>query len=127
MLHLFLVLSMLSIFVACLGLFGLAAFTAEAKTKEIGIRKTLGASAGSVTFLFSKEFVKWILIADVIACPLALYMMNQWLQNFAYRIHIGGMIFVSTILITLLTALFSFISQALKAAWANPVDSLRYE
>lgn len=127
MLHLFLVFSALSIFVACLGLFGLAAFTAEAKTKEIGIRKTLGASAGSVTFLFSKEFVKWILIADVIACPLAWYMMNQWLHNFAYRIHISGMIFVSTILITLLTALFSFIFQALKAAWANPVDSLRYE
>jgi len=80
-----------------------------------------------VTFLFSRKFFEWIIIASVIACPLAWHMMNHWLQNFAYRISIGGKIFVFTILITLSTALASFIFQALKAAWANPVDSLRYE
>jgi putative ABC transport system permease protein len=125
--NLFIVFSLLSILVACLGLFGLATFTAEVKTKEIGIRKTLGASTSSVTYLLSKEFIKWILIANLVAWPLGWFLMNKWLQNFAYRIHIGCFFFFFTIVFTLLTALFSFIFQALKAAWANPVDSLRYE
>ncbi|MBN1271827.1 MAG: ABC transporter permease [Candidatus Aminicenantes bacterium] len=124
---LFLVFSALSLFVACLGLFGLASYTAEVKTKEIGIRKTLGASAGNVTFFLSKEFIKWILIANVFGCPIAFTLMNKWLQNFAYRIDIGWTVFIFTVSVTLLTALFSFAFQAMKAAWANPVDSLRYE
>lgn len=124
---LFLVFSVLSLFVACLGLFGLASYTAEVKTKEIGIRKTLGASAGSVIFFLSKEFVKWVVIANLIGCPIAFIMMNKWLQNFASRTDIGWAVFVFTAGVTLLTALFSFAFQAMKAAGANPADSLRYE
>jgi putative ABC transport system permease protein len=125
--NLFVVFSLLSILVACLGLYGLAAYTAEVKTKEIGIRKILGASTGRITFLLSKEFIKWILIANVLAWPVAWYFMNLWLQNFAYRIHIGWFVFLFTIFITLFIALSSFVFQVLKAAWANPADSLRYE
>lgn len=125
--NLFVVFSLLSILVACLGLYGLAAYTAEVKTKEIGIRKILGASTGRITFLLSKEFIKWIFIANVLALPVAWYLMNLWLQSFAYRVHIGWFVFLFTIFITLLIALLSFVFQALKAAWANPVDSLRYE
>jgi putative ABC transport system permease protein len=125
--NLFVVFSILAILVACLGLYGLAAYTAEVKTKEIGIRKILGASTRSVTYLLSKEFIKWIFIANVLAWPLGWFFMNKWLQNFAYRIHIGWSVCLFTILVTLLTALISFVFQALKAAWANPVDSLRYE
>lgn len=125
--NLFVVFSILAILVACLGLFGLAAYTAEVKTKEIGIRKILGASTGRVTYLLSKEFIKWILIANVLAWPLGWFFMNKWLQNFAYRIKIGWAVFLFTIGITLFIALFSFVFQALKAAWADPVESLRYE
>jgi putative ABC transport system permease protein len=124
---LLLIFSSLSILVACLGIIGLAAFTAEARTKEIGIRKALGASVGSITLLLSKEFVKWILLANIVAWPLALYMMNKWLQNFAYKASIGWFVLVFAALTTLLIATFSFIFQAVKAAYANPVDSLRYE
>jgi len=124
---LLLIFSSLSILVACLGIIGLAAFTAEARTKEIGIRKALGASVGSITFLLSKEFVKWILLANIVAWPLAIYVMNKWLQNFAYKASIGWFVLVFAALTTLLIATFSFIFQAVKAAYANPVDSLRYE
>jgi putative ABC transport system permease protein len=125
--NLFTVFSILAILVACLGLFGLAAYTAEVKTKEIGIRKILGASTGRVIYLLSREFIKWILIANVLAWPVGWFFMNRWLQNFAYRIEIGWFVFLFTITITLITALVSFVFQSLKAAWANPVDSLRYE
>jgi len=124
---LLLIFSSLSILVACLGIIGLAAFTAEARTKEIGIRKALGASVGSITLLLSKEFVKWILLANIVAWPLALYMMNKWLQNFADKASIGWFVLVFAAITTLLIATFSFIFQAVKAAYANPVDSLRYE
>jgi len=124
---LFIVFSVLSILVACLGLFGLAAFTAEVKTKEIGIRKTLGASASSVTMLLSKQFVRWVLLANLIAWPLAWFLMNRWLRNFAFRVDIGWLVFVSSGLTTLLIAVLTFIYQAAKAASANPADSLRYE
>lgn len=123
----FMIFSGLSILVACLGLFGLAAFTAEVKTKEIGIRKTLGASASSVIVLMSREFIKWILLANLIAWPLGWFLMNRWLRNFAYRVDISWTIFVLSGLTTLLIAVVTFIYQALKAASANPVDSLRYE
>ena len=125
--NLFLVFSILAILVACLGLFGLAAYTAEVKTKEIGIRKILGASTGRVTYFLSKEFIKWILIANILAWPVGWFFMNKWLQNFAYRIKIGWFVFLFTITVTLFIALISFIFQSLKAAWADPVDSLRYE
>jgi putative ABC transport system permease protein len=117
----------LAIIICCLGLFGLAAFTAQRRQKEIGIRKVVGASVSSVTFLLSKEFLKLVLVAVIIAFPLVAWAMNNWLNDFAYRIPISADIFwitgVSTLLITLLTIGF----QAIKAAVANPVKSLRTE
>ena len=125
--NIFVVFSFLSILVACLGLFGLAAYTAEVRTKEIGIRKTLGASMGSVTLLLSKEYIKWIIIANLIAWPAAYFVMNRWLQNFAYRTHIGWEIYVFSTLLLLIISLGTVLFQILKAALSNPVDSLRYE
>jgi len=119
--------SLLAIFIACLGLFGLAAFTTERRTKEIGIRKALGASVTRVIFILSKEFTKWVLIANIIAWPVAYYFMNKWLQDFAYRINISVWIFVLSGILALLIALLTVISHAVKAARANPVKSLRYE
>jgi putative ABC transport system permease protein len=117
----------LTIFVACLGLFGLAKFTAAQRTKEIGIRKVLGASVTQVSAMLSKEFVKLVLIACVIAFPLAWYAMDKWLQDFAYRIHINWYVFLIAALIALAVALITVSLQAVKAAIANPVRSLRNE
>jgi putative ABC transport system permease protein len=117
----------LAILISCLGLFGLAAFTAERRKKEIGIRKALGASARSVVILLSKDFLKLTLIAILLAFPLSWWMASQWLSSFAYRIYLGSGIFVVTgvsiIIITLLTISF----QAIKAALSNPVTSLKAE
>lgn len=117
----------LAIFIACLGLFGLAAFIAEQKTKEIGIRKVLGASIPNIVLLLSGNFVKLVLIAVIIAIPVSWWMMNNWLEDFAYRISIGWAVFVlagaSVIAIALLTVSF----QAIKAAMTNPVKALRTE
>jgi putative ABC transport system permease protein len=117
----------LAIFIACLGLFGLASFTAEQRTKEIGIRKVLGASVASLVALLCKEFTKLVVIAFIVAAPIAFYAMNRWLENFAYRIEIGWLVFVISGLIALLIALLTVGFQAVKAATANPVKSLRYE
>jgi putative ABC transport system permease protein len=117
----------LAIFIACLGLFGLASFTAEQRTKEIGIRKALGASTASIVLLLSKEFSKWVAIANVIAWPAAYWIMNQWLQNFAYRIEIQPWVFVATAFSTFAIALLTVSWQAIKAALTNPVEALRYE
>ncbi|HVO72576.1 MAG TPA: ABC transporter permease [Ignavibacteriaceae bacterium] len=119
--------SALAILIACLGLFGLATFLAEQKTKEIGIRKVLGASVPSVLLMLSKEFIKWIIIANVIAWPLAYYFMNKWLQDFAYRIELSLWLFIIAGFIALVIALLTISIQAIKAATANPVESLRYE
>ena len=119
--------SILAIFVACLGLLGLAAFVTEQKTKEIGIRKVLGASVMEVVTLLSKEFIRWVLIANVIAWPLAYYIMNNWLKNFAYRIDMSFWIFLASGVLALLIALLTVSSHAIRAATANPVESLRYE
>jgi len=117
----------LSIFIACLGLFGLSAFMAERRTKEIGVRKVLGASVSNVVVLLSKDFLRLTLIAIVIAFPVAWYFMNKWLEDFAYRINITWTIFLiagfGTLIITLVTISF----QAIGAAVANPVKSLRTE
>jgi putative ABC transport system permease protein len=125
--NLFIIFAALSILVACLGLLGLVSFTAELKTKEIGIRKVLGASTGHVIVLLSKEFIKWILLANLVAWPLAWFMMNKWLQNFAYRTNIGWIVFVTAGFLTMGIAIFTFIFQTVKTASAKPVDSLRYE
>ena len=117
----------LGIFIACLGLFGLASFTAEQRTKEIGIRKVAGASVSSIVLLLTKEFTKWVLISNLIAWPFAYYTMNKWLQNFAYRVNIGIWIFVLSASLALIIALVTVSYQSIKAAVANPVESLRYE
>jgi len=117
----------LSIFIACLGLFGLSAFMAERRTKEIGVRKVLGASVPNVVALLSKDFLKLTLVASVIAFPVAWYFMNKWLEDFAYRININWTIFIIAALCTLLVALLTVSFQAIKAAITNPVKSLRTE
>ena len=125
--NLFLIFSILSIFVACLGLFGLAAFTAEERTKEIGVRKVMGASTANILFILSKEFAKWVLIANVIAWPMAYFIMNKWLQNFAYQSGVGLWPFVLSAFLALLIALFTVSYQSIKAALTDPVECLRYE
>jgi len=119
--------TVLTIFVACLGLFGLAIYTTEQRTKEIGIRKVLGASVASVTTLLSKDFIKLVLIACVIAFPLSYWAMQKWLQDFAYRITISWWVFALAAFISLLIALATVSFQAVKAALANPVKSLKVE
>ena len=116
-----------AIIIACLGLFGFASFMAEKRNKEIGIRKTLGASVSGITVLLSKEFVKWVLIANVIAWPIAYYFMNRWLQDYAYRISIEWWVFAIATFSTVLIAVMTVSYQAVKAAVANPVKSLKCE
>lgn len=117
----------LAIFLGALGLFGLASFTAEHRTKEIGIRKVLGATVTNIVTLISKDFVKLVLIAAVISAPMAYFIMGKWLENFAYRIDIGFDILILSALIALLLAIVTVSYNAVKAALSNPVDSLRYE
>ena len=125
--HIFGIFSLLAIVISCLGLFGLASFTAEQKTKEIGIRKILGSSVLGIIEMLSWRFTKWVILANIIALPAAWYVMNRWLQNFAYRINIGLWIFVVSAALALFIALLTVSFQSIKAATANPVDSLRYE
>ena len=117
----------IAIFVGCLGLFGLTAFTAERRKKEVAIRKVLGASTNGVIMLLSKDFIRLVLISLVIASPVAWYFMNMWLQDFAYRINISWWIFFLAALLTILLALLTVSFQAIRAAMANPVKSLRSE
>jgi putative ABC transport system permease protein len=124
---LFGIFTLLAISIACLGLFGLASFTTEQRTKEIGIRKALGASVTGIVLLLLKEFSKWIVIANVIAWPVAYWIMDQWLQSFAYRIEIQLWVFVVTALSTFALAMLTVSWQAIKTALANPVEALRYE
>ncbi len=117
----------LAIFIGCLGLFGLATFMANQKTKEIGVRKVLGASVENIVFLFSREFVKLIVIGFLFAAPAAWYVMNQWLSKFAYRIELGPFIFVVGLALTFFVAMLTVGYRSFKAATVNPVDSLRSE
>jgi putative ABC transport system permease protein len=105
----------------------LALFTTQQRTKEIGIRKVVGASVKHIMFLLVKEFLKWIVAANLVAWPVAYFVMNRWLQNFAFRIHIGWVHFLATGGISFAIALLTVAYQILKTATANPVDSLRYE
>lgn len=121
------VFSILAIMVACLGLFGLAAFTAEQRKKEIGIRKVLGASIVSITKMLSKDFLKMVMISLVIAFPLAFWTMSKWLESFAYKINIGWVVFVISGVIAVIIALLTVSFQSITAAIANPIKSLRNE
>jgi putative ABC transport system permease protein len=116
-----------AILIACLGLFGLAAFSAEQRRKEIGIRKVLGASASDVMTLLSKEFIKLVLIGIVIASPLGWFAMTKWLENFAYKISIHWWMFFAAGLLAVVIAMITVSTQAIKAAIANPIKSLRTE
>jgi putative ABC transport system permease protein len=119
--------SLLAILIACLGLFGLSSFTTEARTKEIGIRKILGASLSNIVTLLSREYTKWVLMANIIACPVAYFAMDRWLNNFAYRVSIGWTIFILTALVTFMIALLTVSYQSIKAALGDPAEALRYE
>jgi putative ABC transport system permease protein len=117
----------LAVFIACLGLLGLTSFAVEQRRKEIGIRKVLGASAGNVLWILGREFVLWVLVANVIAWPIAYIAMSGWLRNFAYRIGVGLKFPIFSSLLTLAVALAAVAFQSVRAATSNPTDSLRYE
>jgi len=117
----------LAVFISCLGLFGLASFSVERRTKEIGIRKVLGSSSSQVVLLLTKEFTKWVLMANVLAWPAAYFAVNLWLKNFAFKTAISVWIFLLAAGLSLLIALITVSFQSIRAATANPVDSLRYE
>lgn len=119
--------SIIAVYIACLGLFGLASFTVVQRTKEIGVRKILGASIGGIVFILTKEYVKWVVLANVLAWPLAYYFMRRWLEGFAYHTSLNIMAFFASGLLALLIALLTVSFQTIKAATSNPVDSLRYE
>ncbi len=117
----------LAIFIACLGLFGLASFTSEQRTKEVGIRKVLGATVSNITVLLCKEFFVLVFVSNVIAWPVAYLLMKNWLQGYAYRTGLSVLIFIAAMAIALMVAFLSVSFQAIRAAIANPIDSLRYE
>ncbi|MGN6604097.1 MAG: ABC transporter permease [Ginsengibacter sp.] len=117
----------IAIFLSCLGLYGLASFMAVQRVKEVGIRKVLGASAGNIVYLFSREFIILIAIAFAISTPIAWYYMHQWLRDYAYRIHVSWWIFAAGGVVAIVIALVTISFQAIKAAMANPVKSLRTE
>jgi putative ABC transport system permease protein len=123
----FLIMAVLAIIIACLGLFGLATYAAEQRIKEIGIRKVLGASVRGIIAMLSKDFLKLVVIASIIAFPIAWFAMNKWLQDFAYRINISWWVFVIASVVAILIALLTISYQAIRAAIANPVKSLRTE
>jgi hypothetical protein len=125
--HLAAIISVLAIFISCLGLFGLASFTAEQRVKEIGVRKVLGASVFNLWKLLSKDFVTLVLLSCAIAIPIAWYGMNDWLKNYQYRTSINLEVFVVVVTIAIIITLLTVSFQAIKAAVANPVKSLRTE
>ncbi|MBN1223831.1 MAG: hypothetical protein JXB23_11335, partial [Candidatus Aminicenantes bacterium] len=119
--------AILAVFIACLGLFGLASFTAEKRTKEVGIRKVLGAGIGSITMLLCREFLLLVIVANAIAWPTAYFVMRKWLQGYAYRTSLGVSFFLAALGAALIVALLSVSFQAVRAAAANPAKSLHYE
>jgi putative ABC transport system permease protein len=129
MADLFITFTILAMLIACLGLFGLALFSIEQRTKEIGIRKILGASVSGLLYRLSREFSKWILLSAVIAWPVAYFLVDNWLQSFAYRIEIldYAWIFLVSALIALVVALFTIVYQAYHAATRDPVDAVKWE
>lgn len=125
--RLFTIFSFLAVYIASLGLLGLTSFAAEQRKKEIGIRKVLGSSVKGIVVLLTKKYLKLVFIASIISLPLAYYLMNKWLQDFAYRIEISWFVFVLSVLVALLIALSTVSIQAIKAASSDPIKSIRYE
>ncbi len=125
--RIFIAFTVLSIFIACLGLFGLAAFNAEKRIKEIGVRKVLGASVGQITFRLTKDFLKLVSIAILISVPVGWFVMNKWLEDFSYRIEINGWVFLLAAVMAITVAILTVSYQSIKAAIADPVKSLRTE
>lgn len=127
--QLFIFFTILAIFIACLGLFGLASFSAQRRTKEIGIRKVLGAPVSNLVFNLGKEFTRWVIVANIIAWPVAYWLIDRWLQSFAFRIGVTENLWIFPIggLIALAIALFTVVGQAIRAATMNPVDAVKYE
>jgi putative ABC transport system permease protein len=119
--------ALIGVLVACFGLFGLASFMAEQRTKEIAIRKVHGARLQDALSLLAKDFIKWILISGIIAWPVAYFVVNRWLQNFFYRVNLGIEVYIFTGFIVLAIALLTISYQVIKTATTNPIDYLRYE
>jgi putative ABC transport system permease protein len=119
--------TLLCIFIACLGLFGLASFLARQKTKEIGIRKVFGASVSTITLDLTGKFIRLVIVANLLSWPIAYFVLNNWLQNFTYRIDINILAFLLAAFLSFMISLFTVSYQSIKAAMANPIDSLRYE
>jgi putative ABC transport system permease protein len=119
--------TVLAVFIACLGIFGLASFTAERRIKEIGVRRVLGASVWGVVRMLNREFTKWVLVANFVAWPVSYFVMTRWLMGYAYRIGIGWWMFILAGGLALAVALLTVSFQSFKAARTNPVESLRYE
>lgn len=125
--RMFAIFSMIAVFIACMGVFGLSTFMADQKRKEIGIRKVLGAPVSKIVYLLSRDLVRLVLLANFIGWPVAYYAMNCWFQNFAFRTNINPWIFLLSAFVTLAVSLGTLSFQTIKAARSNPVDSLRYE
>lgn len=125
--QLFIAFSILAIFIACLGLLGLSSYIAEQRTKEIGIRKVMGASVSTITYILSANFTKWVLISNLVAWPIGYYLMNKWLEDFAYRVSMSWWMFVVAAMLSIIIALLTISYQSIRAATRNPIDSLRYE
>ncbi len=119
--------AILAILLSCLGLFGLSAYSAEQRTKEIGIRKALGGTVSSIIFILEKEFIKWVLISNIIAWPIAYYFAKNWLESFTYKIDISIYLFAFSMIVTFIVAILTVLFQAYRAARKNPTESLRYE
>ena len=119
--------ALLTIFISCLGLFGLATYIAESRIKEIGVRKVLGASVASITLLLSKDFLKLVVVAILIASAIAWFLMNKWLKDYDYHINVSWWMFFAAGSLAIIIALITVSFQAIKAAIANPVKSLRTE
>ena len=119
--------TVLIVFIACLGLFGLASFTVEQRSKEIVIRKVLGASLSSIAALLSKKLLTWIILANIMAWPTAFFIIKKWLQNFAYQVGFGIEIFIFSALVAFFIASLTISVQTIKAATANPINVLRRE
>ena len=119
--------SILAVLIACLGLFGLASFTCEQRTKEIGVRKVLGASVVNIVMMLSKEYTRWVLIANLIAWPITYDVAIKWLESFPYRVALGPAIFLLTGILTLVVAWLTVSYQSVRAALSDPAKSMRYE